>query len=229
MQPSRRLRTSKRAVFMGPLVLAIMGCTARHPEALAPMAPVAATNIWRLEPGDLIKTRVFRNQDLSAEPIISPNGTAYFPGLGRLVVTGITVDSLEVVLNARYGTLVRDPAVQVTMQREVTLYGQIRAPGVYAVDPGLTLLGLAARAGGQTGTSGQTSGGGLEVILETSDGRRLNLPREARLGTIDLHRTDAIYLADRAFLARNASGIQVSSLVVTSLSAVIGLILVLTR
>ena len=225
----RRLRARWRATFPGLLAGLIVGCATRHPEALAPFAPIAATNIWRIEEGDLLKTRVFRSPELNAEPTVGPNGTAFFPGLGRLKVVGISVDSLEALLNTRYATLVREPAVQVTMQREVTLYGQVRSPGVYAADPGTTLLALSARAGGQIGSTGAAGSGVLEVRLETADGRRLLLPREARLGTIDLHRSDAINMVEQSFFTRNATTIQASSLVVTSLSALIGLILIVTR
>ena len=225
----RRLRARWRAALPGVFIGLVVGCATRHPEALAPLAPIAATNIWRIEEGDLLKTRVFRSPDLNAEPTVGPNGTAFFPGLGRLKVVGISVDSLEALLNTRYAMLVKEPAVQVTMQREVTLYGQVRSPGVYAVDPGTTLLALSARAGGQTGYNGTAGSGSLEVRLETADGRRLLLPREARLGTIDLHRSDAINLVEQSFFTRNATTIQASSIVVSTLTALISLILIVSR
>lgn len=229
MPPFRWLRARWRGALPGMCIGLVAGCATRYPAALAPLAPISATNIWRIEEGDLLKTRVFRNAELNAEPTVGPNGTAFFPGLGRLHVVGISVDSLETLLNARYATLVREPAVQVTMQREVTLYGQVRTPGVYAVDPGTTLLALSARAGGQTGYNGNAGSGTLSVRLETADGRRLLLPREARLGTIDLHRSDAINLVEESFFTRNATTIQASSLVVSTLTALISLILIVSR
>ena len=225
----RRLRAHWRAALPGVFIGLVVGCATRHPEALASLAPIAATNIWRIEEGDLLKTKVFRNAELNAEATVAPNGTAFFPGLGRLHVAGLSADSLEALLNARYAMLVKEPAVQVTMQREVTLLGQVRLPGVYAVDPGSTLLALAARAGGQTGINGTAGSGTMELRLETADGRRLLLPREARLGAIDVHKTDAINLAEQGFFNRNASTIQASSLVVSTLSGLIGLILILSR
>lgn len=229
MSPFRQLRVRLRTALPTVLSALIVGCATRYPEALAPVAPIAATNIWRIEEGDLLKTKVFRNAELNAEPTVGTNGTAFFPGLGRLHVVGISVDSLEALLNARYATLVREPAVQVTMQREVTLLGQVRIPGVYAVDPGSTLLALAARAGGQTGYNGNSGSGSLEVRLETADGRRLMLPREARLGTIDVHKTDAINLVEEGFFNRNATTFQASSVIVSTMTALISLILIVTR
>jgi polysaccharide export outer membrane protein len=180
--------------------------------------------VWRVEEGDVIKARVYREPDLSSEPTVAANGTAYFPGIGRIAVGGLTIDSLEALLNAKYETVVRSPAVQVTMQRDITLYGQVRIPGVYPVDPGMTMMGLLAKAGGQSG-----QGGTPEVTLQTSDGRRLLLPAEARLGNLDIHRRDAVYLAEQSFFLRNSASITATSLVVSTLSTLIGLVLVVSR
>ena len=75
----------------------------------------------------------------------------------------------------------------------------------------------------------RSGSGTLSVRLETADGRRLLLPREARLGTIDLHRSDAINLVEGGFFTRNASAIQASSIVVSTLTALISLILIVSR
>lgn len=219
-----QIRASWRAVATGALLLMTAACATRRREGIIPVAPVSPGVVWVIEEGDILKTRVYRNEGYNSEPVVASNGTAFFSGLGRMAVAGLKLDSLEALLNARYGTLVREPAVQVSLQREITMYGQIRAPGVYAADPSTTLLALVARAGGQAG-----SGGTPEVTLEKSDGTRFLLPREARLGSLDIHRTDAVYFADQSFFLRNATAIQASSVVVSTLSALLGLLLTLSR
>lgn len=218
--------SARRRPILGAFVATVVlgGCATRHPESMTPVAPVAAGVIWTIDEGDLIRTKVFRNPELDAETHVGPNGTAFFPGLGRMDVRGLPIDSLETLLNARYGTLVRNAAVQVTMQRDITLYGQVRAPGVYPSDPNTTVLGLVARAGGPS-----SAGGSPEVTIEKADGRRLALPREARLGTLDLRHTDALYLSDNSFFVRNGTTIQATTLVATLLSTIVGLIFFVTR
>ena len=204
--------------------MCVAGCATRHPEAMTPLAPVAASVIWRIEEGDLLKVRVYGQTELNSEPIVNEHGTAFFPGLGRVVVAGLSNDSLESTLTAAYGKIIRNPAVQVTMQREITLYGQVRTPGIYAIEPGATLLGIMARAGGQS-----ASGAAPEVMLEKSDGRRFLMPREARIGSIDVHRTDAVYMSAEGFFSKNASALSATSLVVSTLSTIIGLVLIISR
>lgn len=192
---------------------------------MMPMAPVAATIVWRIEDGDLLRTKVFRSPDLNVEVAVGDNGTAYFPAIGRIMVRGLTPDSLEALLNQRYASAVlREPAVQVTMQRDVTLYGQVKIPGVYAVDPGTTLLGLVARAGGSSSAAGTP-----DVSLEKADGLRYRLPGEARLGSIDLHHDDALYMAESSIIVRNTATLYATSYVVTIISTLVSLGLILSR
>lgn len=224
MSFTRLFRAQARALTVALLASLVGGCATRTVQPAAPVAPVAANIIWRIEEGDIIKTRVYRQPDLAAEPIVSAAGTAFFPGLGRVHVAGLTVDSVEVLLNARYSVLVREPAVQVTMQRELVLYGQVRLPGVYPVDPGTTLVGLLARAGGPT-NPGDDQG----ITLERADGKRLALPREARLGGVDIKRADAIRVEELNFFLRNSSNLQAGNILFATISTLLGLIVFISR
>jgi protein involved in polysaccharide export with SLBB domain len=218
---------STRAAFLLCAAIVLSACATRSPTAIAPTAPVAAGIIWRIEEGDIIKTKVYTSPDLSTEAMVTGNGTAFFPAVGRIAVAGLTLDSVETLLNARYSTqVVRNAAVQVTMQRDVTLHGQVRNPGIYPSDPNTTILGLIARAGGLANASASSA---PEIYLELSDGRRLLLPREARLGSVDMHRRDAIFLNETSFFSRNATALQATSLAMSILSALVSLVAATTR
>jgi polysaccharide export outer membrane protein len=200
-------------------------CASRRPEAIVPPAPIARDIIWRVEEGDLLRVRVFGHAELDAEPTVSLNGTALLPGLGRVAVAGLTSDSLEGLLNARYSErVVRGAAVQVTMQREITLYGAARSPGVYAAPPGMSILSFMARYGGA-----QAQGEMPDVYLETSDGRRMSLPREARLGTIELHRGDALIVTESSWFVRNQNVLTATNLVVSLLTTILTLSFAVSR
>lgn len=224
MALTRRFRASARVMTVVLLASLVGACATRTAPTLTPVATVSANIVWRVEEGDIIKTRVYRQPDLASEPIVNSSGTAFFPGLGRVQVAGLTLDSLEVLLNTRYAALVREPAVQVTMNRELVLYGQVRLPGVYAVDPGATMVGLLARAGGPS-----NPGNDQGITLETSAGRRLALPREARLGGIDIKRTDAIKIEELNFFLKNSGSLQAASVLFATISTLLGLILIVSR
>ncbi len=224
MPLTRLFRAPLRGLTVALLASLAGACATRRTEAAMAVAPVASSVIWRIEEGDLIQTKVFQHPDLAAEPVVGANGMAFFPGLGRIHILGLSVDSLQTLLNARYATLVRNSNVQVTLQREITLYGQVRFPGVYPVDPGMTMLALMARAGGPAG-----SGSAPSATLERADGTRWSLARSARLGTVELHRNDAVYMAEESFFIRNSATIGATQVVMNLLATVVGLFVFISR
>ncbi len=217
-------RFSRLAALAAMMVLALSGCATRHPVGQLPFAPVSAEIVWRVEAGDVIKTRVYREPDLTGETAVGTNGTAYFPGLGRVNVAGLTVDSLQAEVAGRYGKLILDAAVEVTLLRDVVVYGEARTPGVYAVDPSVTMLGLLAKGGGAIG-----AGKNVNMTMVKADGRQLRLPREARLSQIDFRHGDAVHVAQDSFLARNVGNLTVFSTVVAVLVSITSIISLSSR
>lgn len=202
----------------------LAGCATRHPANQVPFASVSPGIIWRVEPGDVVKTRIYREPELSGEAIVAPNGQAYFAGVGRVTVAGMTLDSLQVEIASRYSRLVLDAAVEVTLIRDVVVYGETRLPGVYPMDASTTVLGLLAKSGGATG-SGKTP----SMTLIKADGRQLRLPREARIAQIDIRHGDAVYVTQDSYFARNAQNFSVFSTIVTVLVSVAYLISFVSR
>ena len=208
----------------GLLIVAAMtlaACATRRPEMAIPEAPRSIVPVWKLETGDQVTTKIYREPDLSAQTAVSQSGEAYFPGLGRVKVAGMTMDSLQVELTNRYDKLVIDAAVDAVMMRDVVIYGQVRSPGVYNVDPALTVLGLLAKAGGPSGT-----GKSPLLTLVKGDGRQFRLSREVRLSSIDIVHGDAIYVQEQSFIGRNATNLGAFTLVATLVLSVTSIILI---
>ncbi|MFI5310735.1 MAG: polysaccharide biosynthesis/export family protein [Gemmatimonadales bacterium] len=186
--------------------------------------PVSGAIVWRVADGDVLRVRIYREPDLSGETVVNEGGTAYFAGLGRVHVEGLTLDSLQSEITGRYGKFLLEPAIDVALQRQIVVYGQARSPGVYSVDPGTTVLGLLSKAGGPAGA-------GREPILTLvkGDGRQFSLPREARLATMDITRSDAVFVQEGSFFTRNQQSLGALSLAVSLAAAVIGLLTILSR
>jgi polysaccharide export outer membrane protein len=213
MMAARHIRVLAVAVLTG-------ACATRRPEIVVPNAPYSIVPVWKLETGDIIATKIYREPDLAAQTSVAQNGEAYFPGLGRVLVAGMTMDSLETELTRRYNKLVIDAAVDAVMTRDVVIYGQVRTPGVYSADPGLTVLGLVARAGGALGT-GRTP----ILTLVKADGRQFKLAREERLSTLDIVHGDAIYVQDETFIGRNSTSIGSFAILATLALSVTSLLI----
>jgi polysaccharide export outer membrane protein len=204
--------------------LAFAGCATRRPETRIDVMPVARTIMWRVAEGDLLRVRIYREPELSGESFVNVGGSAYFAGLGRIQVEGLTLDSLQADIAGRYSKFLVDAAVDVTLQRDIVVYGQARAPGVYLVDPSMTVLGLLAKAGGVGSQSRDPV-----LTLVKADGRQFSLPREARLAMMDVTRSDAIYVQEASVFARNRESLSAVTLAVTLATSILGLIFIVTR
>ncbi|MBI3568282.1 MAG: polysaccharide biosynthesis/export family protein [Gemmatimonadetes bacterium] len=205
-------------------VIAVAGCATRQPALRKPVALVSARPVWRIDIGDVIRTRVYREPELTGEAQVTESGSAFFAGLGKVNVSGLTLDSLQADVQARYAKLVVDPAVDVQFSRELMVYGQVRNPGPVVVDQATTVLGVLAKSGGSVG-----SGREPLIYLVKRDGRNFVLPREARLSSVDISRGDAIYVQDEDFFIRN-QGIMGSLFQVAQVATMIfGAISLLTR
>ncbi|MFI5244700.1 MAG: polysaccharide biosynthesis/export family protein [Gemmatimonadales bacterium] len=210
--------------FLMAAAISIAACATRRPEIQIPEAPRSIVPVWKLETGDQIGTKIYREPDLSSQTAVSQSGEAYFPGLGRVKVAGLTMDSLQAELTTRYDKLVIDAAVDAVMMRDVVIYGQVRSPGVYNVDPALTVLGLLAKAGGATGV-----GKSPLLTLVKGDGRQFRLTREVRLSTIDIVHGDAIYVQDESFFGRNSSSIGGFTIIATLILSVSSLVIIFLK
>jgi protein involved in polysaccharide export with SLBB domain len=204
--------------------ISLAACATRRPEMMIPEAPRSIIPVWQLETGDQITTKIYREPDLASQTTVSQAGEAYFPGLGRVKVAGLTMDSLQLELTNRYDKLVIDAAVDAVMMRDVVIYGQVRSPGVYSVDPALTVLGLLAKAGGATG-----AGKSALLTLVKGDGRQFRLTREVRLSSLDIVHGDAIYVQDESFIGRNSASFGAYTVIVTLILSLTGLLLIFVK
>ncbi len=109
-----------------------------------------------IQAGDRLDVAVFGHAELSRSIDVQPDGSISYPFIGRLVVTGKTVDSIARAIAGALETQynVREPRVSVAISsfgaRTVFILGRVRSPGSHPrpVSGSLRLLQLIALAGG---------------------------------------------------------------------------------
>ena len=143
------------------LLLALAGCGTPGGGAEEPLGDVAAAgegavnsaDSYRLGQGDRIGIQVFDEPDLTMETRVGASGMINYSYLGNLQVTGKNTVELEQEITRllRDGYLV-NPSVNVTIleYRPFFVNGEVRNPGSYSYQPGLTLGKAIALAGGLT-------------------------------------------------------------------------------
>lgn len=219
MSGSARIRALLVAVLA---MVTVAGCATRSPQVAARAVKVERGVVWRVAEGDIITWRVYNDNGLSGTSVVGADGQIYAIALGRVPVRGLTIDSLRSLLSERYDKITREAAVDVNLQRDMVVYGSNRGMSVVVADPSMTVLSLLARGGV---SAGQTP----IVSLIRPDGSRYLMPRDARLGSMELTRTDAVYVEDASFVARNGTSFQAWAVLFGFVGGILGLVLTLTR
>lgn len=108
---------------------------------------------YQLAVGDEVRVRVFDHQDISGEYDINSKGEITFPLLRSVDAEGLTVEQLrtriEKGLNETYLVDAR-VTVEILNYRPIYVLGEVRTPGSYSYQPGLTVHQIIATAGGFT-------------------------------------------------------------------------------
>ena len=143
------ITTGSTAVLLMVAVGAARPTLAQAPVAAAvQVASDTSAGSATLLPGDIVRLRIWREPDLSGDFPVDEKGTVVFPKIGPTAVAAMTTDSLKHLLVTTYAQYLRDPAVEVTFLRRVTVLGAVKNPGLYPVDPTMTVSDAVALAGG---------------------------------------------------------------------------------
>ena len=128
--------------------------------SLAPVAVAANDDTaviddrtYRLGQGDRINIQVFDEPDLTMESSVGSSGVINYSYLGDITVANKTPQELEREITGllRDGYLVNPSVnVSVVVYRPFFINGEVRSPGGYPYQPGLTLDKAIALAGGLT-------------------------------------------------------------------------------
>lgn len=117
-----------------------------------PAAAEGADN-YVLGPGDAIRIKVFGEPELDLDVQLTDSGTLNYPFLGTVKVTGMTLKQVEQrIYNGLKGDYFVEPNVFVGMvqYRPFYIHGEVKKPGGYPYQPGMTVDQAVALAGGLT-------------------------------------------------------------------------------
>ncbi len=108
---------------------------------------------YKLGPGDIIVIQVFGEDELKLETQLTDSGTVNYPFLGTIKVVGMTIKELE---QRVYSGLKPDYFVEpnvfvgIVQYRPFYIHGEVKKPGGYPYQPGMTVNQAIALAGGMT-------------------------------------------------------------------------------
>lgn len=146
LPPSSGLGRVIAVAFMSVLLWSCAGPSAPPP----PMAPVE--NSYRLGSGDLVRIKVFGEQNLSGEHRVDGGGALTLPLVGRVESADMTPNELKKHLENRYSEYLKTPdiSIEVLTYRPFYIVGEVNKPGNYPYVDGMTVINGVAIAGGFT-------------------------------------------------------------------------------
>lgn len=156
-----------------------------YPQSLA--AQGTGVSSYALGAGDQIAISVFGEEDLSMEIMLNDAGSFSYPFLGELMARGLTVSQLQqLIVDGLKGPYLIDPKVSVTINeyRRFFVNGEVKSPGGFPFEPGLTLRKAISIAGGFTDRASRSK---FTIISDTDasgEPQRAELSAAVRPGDI---------------------------------------------
>ena len=209
MTMSSRIRTGRAVVVVraSRRMIAVVAFAASHfatkpMSAQSPVVTQAAADRGfassSLHPGDVLRVRIYREPDLSGEFTIDENGDVTLPKLGRVRAVDEPVAALKARLISSFAAYVTQ-SVEVTPVLRVRVLGAVRTPGIYKVEPAMTLNDAIALAGGTTSSARADrvnlirNGRSVEAVLSPNDA----------LAESPLQSGDQLFVPERSWMSRN--------------------------
>jgi protein involved in polysaccharide export with SLBB domain len=137
--PPARVMTPPPPVPAGPSAVSLQGDNAVY--------------TYRLGAGDKVKVTIFGEGDLSGTYSISGEGKISVPLVGDIQAAGLTAPELQASLENTYRQgYLKDPKVNVEVLsfRPFYILGEVKLPGEYPYDNGMTVVKAVAMAQGFT-------------------------------------------------------------------------------
>jgi polysaccharide biosynthesis/export protein len=124
------------------------GATPAPTAAAAPSLPAD----YVIGPEDVLGVVFWRDQDMTGDVTVRPDGMVTLPLLGDVAAAGLTPDVLREQIQKAASKYVQDPSVTIVVRqinsRKVFITGEVKTPGAFPLTGPRTVMQVIALAGG---------------------------------------------------------------------------------
>jgi polysaccharide export outer membrane protein len=125
---------------------------------------------YRLNPGDVVRISVWREEELLREARIQPDGTVSYPLVGSVPAADRTPGEVADTITDELEEFIPDAVVTVELLEaqgyRVYVIGEVNRPGEYQLSQPITVLQALSIAGGLTPFAGT---GGIRILRTSAD------------------------------------------------------------
>jgi protein involved in polysaccharide export with SLBB domain len=148
-------------------------------------------------PGDVIRLGGSRESEFQGDYPVDETGTVVLPLLGSRNVGGVAAAVVKRTLLSDFRDQLRNQDVQIALLRRVRVLGAVKSPGIYFVDPTMTVGDAIALAGGAT-DQGKTRKARL-----IRDGKVIRSGPITTTSATEINSGDEIEVPERSWFSRN--------------------------
>jgi polysaccharide export outer membrane protein len=130
--------------------------------------------LYALGPEDVLEISVWRDEALTKQVVVRPDGKISFPLIGDVVARGKTVEELRQAVEQKIRAFVPDAPVTVTVVEvrspKVYVVGKVIRPGMYVMGEPMRVMQALGMAGGMTPFANQDS---VKIIRKENGHQRV--------------------------------------------------------
>jgi polysaccharide export outer membrane protein len=162
---------ARAALAACALALTLAGCATQRLQPTPAEAPAAGP--YQFGEGDMLAVRVWKNEELSVQVPVRPDGMISVPLLDDVQAAGMTANQLKDEIAKKLGEFISSPNVTVILlesARRVYVQGEVQRPGPVSLATQLSVVDAITTSGGFTPFADQ---GDIRVIRRNPDGQEL--------------------------------------------------------
>jgi polysaccharide export outer membrane protein len=161
-----------RMLSIALVALALSACETTRATPPPQDAPQAGP--YLIGEGDVLAVRVWKNQELSVEVPVRPDGMISVPLVNDVKAAGLTTDQLKSEITTKLAEFITNPDVTVVVLRadskRVFVLGEVLRPGPVPLATSLSVLDAISAAGGFSPFADEND---IKIIRRTPDGAEL--------------------------------------------------------
>jgi polysaccharide export outer membrane protein len=115
--------------------------------------PVAVPTDYRVGAGDVLEVSVWKEESLTKQVLVRPDGGITFPLIGDLPVAGRSVEEIKADVGKRLAEFIAEPEVNVSVinvNQKIYVLGRVNKPGEFVTPNRVDVMQALAMAGGLT-------------------------------------------------------------------------------
>ncbi len=138
--------------FLRTWIVVVVVAALWTPAVLAAGGEAGDRPVYRVGVEDVLEIQVWKNEDVSRQVWVRPDGRITLPLVGEVAVEGLTPQEITDRLTAKFQEYLNDPVVTVSLVEinsyTVYLLGRVTTPGAVRLRSPRTFLQVLAMAGG---------------------------------------------------------------------------------